>query len=277
MVVRNLSSRTATAFAACVVLFAAMSPPRAVVASPSGCVPADAALVHDTRSAFAYVLPASKGTHFLTEIAAASPSAVHTVLGAIVLSTDTSEFRRVDAVLDTVCPTLSDFDAEARADRLVSKFWKLDGFTSRQKLNAIMRAVEDAVFALDHSSEVAETDATTILSPFAAIAVPVRPPTEHCSKPNVDATMDRAVYPDYSKIAAAAGSEGMVTLSVTLTADGDVSSIVLVKNDTSGILGRDALVEASIMAAAGSTYHPSLVNCVGQAGSYPYRAQFAGD
>ena len=112
---------------------------------------------------------------------------------------------------------------------------------------------------------------------LAAIALAVRPPTEHCSKPNVDATMDRAVYPDYSKIAAAAGSEGMVTLSVTLTADGDVSSIVLVKNDTSGILGRDALVEASIMAAAGSTYHPSLVNCVGQAGSYPYRAQFAGD
>jgi len=243
----------------------------------AGCVPADPALIGDARDAFAFDLTDPQVTHFLTEVATATPSAAHDALGAIVLASETAERRRVDDVVDGLCPVLADYAAQARADHFISNLWKLNGFEARAKLSAIVRAVKDAVFVLGHRSVVSNSDVLTALGPFAAITKPVRAAPATCSTPNAEPAIDHLVELVYPRIAAETRSSGSVTVKVALTAAGDVGSVVLVKNETTGGSGTDALVDATIMAATETTYRPALVGCVPQADYYIFRANFEGE
>ena len=107
----------------------------------------------------------------------------------------------------------------------------------------------------------------------AAPTVPPPTPTPHpaCAVPNKDATMTRAVEPDFPDIARQQGAVGVAQIKVTLSASGAVEGVTVYKS-----AGNAALDQSALAAARASSYAPEVDNCGPVGGSYLFRADFTG-
>jgi protein TonB len=97
-------------------------------------------------------------------------------------------------------------------------------------------------------------------------------PKPSCANPNADAAIaGSAVEPEYPDIARQQGAAGTTEVKVTLDAAGNVTAAIVYKSS-----GSQALDNAAIVAAKATRYTPDTVNCVKQAGSYLFTANFTG-
>ncbi|HMD01338.1 MAG TPA: energy transducer TonB [Candidatus Baltobacteraceae bacterium] len=94
-------------------------------------------------------------------------------------------------------------------------------------------------------------------------------PKPACAQPHVDATVTRPVEPDYPELAKQQSLTGVTQVKVTLSETGAVQGTDVYKSSGSSLLDR-----AAIAAAKQSSYSPEIDNCVKQAGSYIFRAEF---
>lgn len=100
-------------------------------------------------------------------------------------------------------------------------------------------------------------------------APPTPTPKPACANPHVDATVTHAVEPEFPELARQQGAIGVTQVQVTLTETGAVSDAKVYKSSGNASLDRSA-----IAAAKESTYAPEVDNCVKQAGTYLFRAEF---
>jgi protein TonB len=98
---------------------------------------------------------------------------------------------------------------------------------------------------------------------------PTATPKPACANPHVDATVTRAVEPDYPELARQQGAVGVTQVEVTLTETGAVSDTKVYKSS-----GNASLDKAALAAAKQSAYSPEIDNCQKEAGTYLFRAEF---
>ena len=103
----------------------------------------------------------------------------------------------------------------------------------------------------------------------AAPATPAATPKPACANPHVDATVTRAVEPEFPELARQQGAVGVTQVQVTLTETGAVSDAKVYKSS-----GNASLDKSAITAAKQSTYSPEIDNCEKEAGTYLFRAEF---
>lgn len=154
-----------------------------------------------------------------------------------------------------------------RALGTIESLWRVD--TRDATFDLMARRVELAVAAPDRDTD---------LAPFGLTAADLEPersaPTA-CANPAINAKLRVAKQPSYPETARLSRTTGTVTLRVSLDPDGLVRSVKLLKDEIHGP-SEEALVDEATFSAALSSYDAEISACRPIAGSYVFRADFAG-